>query len=196
MKKFLLLIAIAVYAMSSSAQKMFTWGLEGGMNFNSLSFSSEMFKSTNRAGFFVGPKLKARIPIVGLGADASLLYSMNSVAVVTSGVDKTKSLSYLEIPMNVRYSFGLFKVLSMYLATGPQFNYCMSSDKTIAEFYGSANYISRSTWGWNVGGGFEIASHFQVGVTYTIPISNTGEFTAKDIDFKQKTVKVRLAYFF
>ena len=92
--------------------------------------------------------------------------------------------------------------MSIYLATGPQYNYCMSSDETIAELYGNAvGTYSRSNWGWNVGGGVEILDHLQLGVTYTIPISDSGKLSLGDIanvfsNYQQKTVKVRLAYFF
>ena len=190
--------------MTASAQtnKLFTWGVEAGMNFNSLSFDKEMFESGNRAGFFVGPKVKVKVPLVGLGLDGALIYSMNSAQIQNEDIVKSKNLSYLEIPLNVRYDFSLLKVLSIYLATGPQYNYCMSSDATIADFYGLADGgISRSTWGWNVGGGVEIMKHLQLGVTYTIPISNSGNLELSDVanvfaNYKQKTVKVRLAYFF
>jgi opacity protein-like surface antigen len=204
MKKLLLLIAVALVSMTASAQtnKLFTWGVEAGMNFNSLSFDKEMFESGNRAGFFVGPKVKVKVPLVGLGLDGALIYSMNSAQIQNEDIVKSKNLSYLEIPLNVRYDFSLLKVLSIYLATGPQYNYCMSSDATIADFYGPIDGgISRSTWGWNVGGGVELFKHLQLGVTYTIPISNSGNLELGDItnvftNYKQKTVKLRLAYFF
>ena len=126
MKKSLLVIVIAFASMAALAQtnKMFTWGVEAGMNFNSLSFDKEMFESGNRAGFFVGPKVKVKVPIVGLGLDGALIYSLNSAQVQAADMVKSKNLSYLEIPLNVRYDFSLLKVLTLYLATGPQYNYC------------------------------------------------------------------------
>lgn len=213
MKKLLLMIVATVFSVAASAQttKMLQWGVEAGMNFNTLSFDKEMLESGNRAGFFVGPKVKVNVPLLGFGLDGALIYSLNSAKVESDGISKSKNLSYLEIPMNVRYTFGL-KLLSVYLATGPQFNYCLSSSSTIDDFYGTmveeaprsaalAPAISRSTWGWNVGAGVEVMDRFQLGVTYTIPISNSGDLAwehAGNIisNFKQKTVKVRLAYFF
>ncbi len=207
MKKILLAIALVACGLAASAQtKMFRWGVEAGMNFNSLSFDKEMFESSNRAGFFVGPKVKLNIPLLGFGADAALTYSMNGVNVENpnTGTNISKNLSNIEIPLNIRYDFSLFKVLAIYLATGPQYNYCLSSDATITELYGKADgTISRSTWGWNIGGGFELFDHLQLGVTYTIPISDSGSLTWADAaniisnyNYKQKTVKVRLAYYF
>lgn len=204
MKKVFLTIAIVVCSLAASAQtNMFKWGVEAGMNFNSLSFDKEMFESNNRTGFFVGPKVKVNIPLLGFGADAAITYSMNGVSIDNMvGETISKNLSNLEIPLNLRYDFSLLKFLSIYLATGPQYNYCMSSEETIKELYGNADgAYSRSNWGWNVGGGVEILDHLQLGVTYTIPISDSGNLSLGDIanvfsNYQQKTVKVRLAYFF
>lgn len=197
MKKILLSLVAVLFAASMSAQteKLFNWGVEGGMNFNSLSFKSSDLESSNRAGFFIGPKVKVNVPILGLGVDGAILYSLNSANVKVGGHAASEELSYLEIPVNIRYSFG-FRWISIYGATGPQFNYCLSKDKTLSNVFPGTE-IERSTWGWNLGAGVEIAKHFQVGFTYTFPISSLstssilGGFGAK-----QKTAKIRLAYFF
>ena len=205
MKKLLLSLFAVLMAVNVSAQdvKAITWGVEAGMNFNSLSFSMADFESSNRLGFFVGGKAKFKVPLLGFGADAAVLYNLNGAEfhdILNSEV-RSKNLSYLEIPVNFRYSFGI-KAIAVYVATGPQFNYCLSSNSTLEGLYGdNLESFSRSTWGWNVGGGVELFSRLQVGVTYTIPISDTGKLEIADAaniftNFKQKTVQVRLAYFF
>lgn len=205
MKKLLLSLFAVLMAVNVSAQdvKAITWGVEAGMNINSLSFSMADFESSNRLGFFVGGKAKFKVPLLGFGADAAVLYNLNGAEfhdILNSEV-RSKNLSYLEIPVNFRYSFGI-KAIAVYVATGPQFNYCLSSNSTLEDLYGdNLESFSRSTWGWNVGGGVELFSRLQVGVTYTIPISDTGKLEIADAaniftNFKQKTVQVRLAYFF
>lgn len=201
MKKTLLVILALVMTLSASAQdtKLLNWGVEAGLNFNSLSFDKSVLNSSNRTGFFVGPKLKVNVPLLGFGADVAVLYSLNSARVEGGSYSKAENLSYLEIPLNLRYSFGL-KVLSVYVATGPQFNYCLSGMSSISDlFAGTVNHMTRSSWGWNVGAGVELFNHLQVGVTYTIPISDvsvSGVAGGIVDNFKQKTVKVRLAYYF
>lgn len=202
-----LLVALSVAGASAQKTKYIAWGVEAGMNFNKMSFARSDFESGNRAGFFVGPKVRLKVPILGFGADAALLYSLNSTKVVTDDVNGSetsvkRNLSYFEIPVNVRYTFD-FRILALYLATGPQYNYCLSSDGTIGDLYGSQlGDFSRSTWGWNVGAGVEIADRFQLGITYTIPISDSGQLNTGTVisnvftNFKQKTVKIRLAYYF
>lgn len=209
-----LLVAMTVAGVSAQKTKYIAWGVEAGMNFNKMSFSRSDFESGNRAGFFVGPKIKVNIPLLGFGADAAVLYSLNSSKVTKdtpSGESETvcRNLSYFEIPLNLRYNFNL-RILNLYLATGPQYNYCLSGSSTIEELYGAydgteggskLSDFSRSTWGWNVGAGVEIASRFQIALTYTIPISDSGSLEKGNLtnivtNFKQKTVKVRLAYYF
>lgn len=199
------LVALTVLGASAQKTKYLAWGVEAGMNFNKLSFARSDFDSNNRLGFFVGPKLRIKVPVLGFGADVALLYSLNSAKVINEtpegDVAVGRSLSYLEVPLNVRYSFN-FRILSLYLATGPQYNYCLSTDGTIEDLYGSQlDDFSRSTWGWNVGAGVEIKKRFQIGISYTIPISESGQLETSDLskvvtNFKQKTVKVRLAYYF
>jgi opacity protein-like surface antigen len=208
MKKLLLIIATMMVTVTASSQteKLLNFGLEAGMNFNSLSFSGDLkenFNSSNRLGFFVGPKLKVNLPLFGFGADVALLYSMNGNNVSSeSAVEKvSENLSYFEIPLNLRYSFGL-KAVSIYLATGPRYNLCLNSDASLKSMYENFNgAVSRSSWGWNVGAGLELFNHLQLGVTYTIPISDNGQLTKDEFsnifsNYKQKTVKLRLAYYF
>lgn len=200
-----LLVALTVLGTSAQKTKYFAWGVEAGMNFNKLSFARSDFESSNRLGFFVGPKVRVKVPILGFGADAALLYSLNSAKVVNETPDGevsvNRSLSYFEVPLNLRYTFDL-RILSLYLATGPQYHYCLSTNGTIEDLYGTQlEDFSRSTWGWNVGAGIEIVDRLQIGITYTIPISESGKLETSDItrvltNFKQKTVKVRLAYYF
>ncbi len=200
-----LLVVLTATGASAGKNKYLAWGVEAGMNFNTLSFSRSDFESGNRMGFYVGPKIRLKIPLLGFGADAAVLYSLNSAKVdqtATTGKVESRSLSYFEIPLNLRYTFSL-KIIALYLATGPQYNYCLSGSGTLAELYGpQLSGYSRSTWGWNVGAGVELFNHLQVGVTYTIPISSTGQLSWSDAttnvfsNFSQRTAKIRLAYYF
>ena len=204
MKRSLLLLVAMLLTVSVVAQteKLFNFGLEGGMNFNTFSFGGDFkdnFKSSNRMGFFVGPKMKVNVPLLGFGLDAAVLYSMNGADIQNTNTVITENLSYFEIPVNLRYSVGISAV-SVYLATGPQYNVCLSSNTTLKEVYGTLSDPTRSTWGWNIGAGVELFKHLQVGVTYTIPISGTlsADNVASSLftNYKQKTAKVRLTYYF
>lgn len=59
MKKILSLVfmvAAMMYATSANAQIKF--GLKGGLNVTSMSFSEDVFDASNKTGFFVGPMVK------------------------------------------------------------------------------------------------------------------------------------------
>ncbi len=205
MKRLLSLALTALLVVGVNAQGLVSWGVEAGLNVNTISFSFDDFKSSNRMGFFVGPKVKVDIPLLGFGADIAAIYSLNGSRVKCDMAGSTysaaRNLSYLEVPLNLRYDLSL-RVVGIYVATGPQYNYCLSGEGALEDLYGtSADAYSRSTWGWNVGAGIEIMKKFQVGFTYTIPISQNGELSTTDMfnvlgNYKQKTMKVRLAYYF
>ena len=195
MKKFLLVLMSCV-ALSASAQtKLVRFGVEGGLNVNKMSFSKDLLSSENRCGFFVGPKMYVKIPLVGLGADAAVLYSLNGASKVDNNGDvHNKNLSYFEIPVNLRYDVSFLKIAGAYVATGPQYNIALNSMDAL-------NYVDmtrRSSWGWNVGVGLKLWDKLQFGVTYTIPVSGLNSDTYKDVigNVKQKTVQVRVAYIF
>ena len=195
MKKFLLVLLSCV-ALSGFAQtKLVRFGVEGGLNVNKMSFSKELLSSENRCGFFVGPKMYVKIPLVGLGADAAVLYSLNGASKVDNNGDvHNKNLSYFEIPVNLRYDVSFLKIAGAYVATGPQYNIALNSMDAL-------NYVDmtrRSSWGWNVGAGLKLWDKLQFGVTYTIPVSGLNSDTLNDVivNVKQKTVQVRVAYIF
>ena len=195
MKKFLLVLMSCV-ALSASAQtKLVRFGVEGGLNVNKMSFSKDLLSSENRCGFFVGPKMYVKIPLVGLGADAAVLYSLNGASKVDNNGDvHNKNLSYFEIPVNLRYDVSFLKIAGAYVATGPQYNIALNSMEALQD----VGMTRRSSWGWNVGAGLKLWDKLQLGVSYTIPISGLNSGTVGEVitNAKQKTVKVRVAYIF
>lgn len=63
--------------------------------------------------------------------------------------------------------------------------------------------LKESNFSWNVGLGINALSHLQVGVTYNIPLGNTGDVkntsvwgNVSNIELKNNTWQVRLAYMF
>ena len=88
MKKILSLVfmvAAMMYATSANAQIKF--GLKGGLNVTSMSFSEDVFDASNKTGFFVGPMVKVTVPIVGLSFDAAALYDQKEADVKYTGTE-------------------------------------------------------------------------------------------------------------
>lgn len=211
MKKisFYLAICMAVLCFASPAQAQFKWGIEGGVNMSKMSIDGDggILDASNRTGWFIGPKAQFTVPVIGLGIDGAILYSQKYMKLELNDEGETdatpnKSMPYLEIPINVKYNIGLSSIFGVYIATGPQFGWYMGS-RNISMGDISAGTLERSNFSWNVGLGVNALSHFQVGVTYNIPIGKTGEMkdaelvdVAKSIELKNNTWQVRLAYMF
>lgn len=100
------LVAVMLFAANANAQIKF--GLKGGLNVTSMSFSEEVFDASNKTGFFVGPMVKVTVPIVGLSFDAAALYDQKEADVKYTGTEgelgkvNVKQQS-INIPVNVRY---------------------------------------------------------------------------------------------
>ena len=204
MKKIGIVLAfVAAWLWAVPANAQFNWGLEAGVNMSKVSVKGDggLFDSSNRTGWFVGPKAQVIMPVIGLGLDGAILYSQKYMKLEAEGESSpNKSLPYLEIPINLRYNFGFSSLAGLYIATGPQYNWYLGSRNLTwdGESYGS---LERSTFSWNVGAGVILLSHLQLGFTYNIAMGATGQIdnvgeAIKTFDVKNNTWQVRLAYFF
>lgn len=199
MKKIFAVVLLAVaFAMPSKAQ--FSWGIQAGLNMSNISVKDAadnvgtVVKS--RTGFFVGPTVKFTLPLVGLGIDASALYDQREGK---AGDETIKSQS-IQIPINVRYGFGLGSVAEVFAFAGPQFGFKLSGDKD----FGVAEWtLKSSNLSANIGIGATVLSKLQAKLNYNIALGKTGEVDAtvagvtKEISSaKFNAWQVSLAWFF
>lgn len=160
-----------LFPVRSAAQLQF--GVKGGLNITEMKLSDEVFDSSNQNGFFIGPTLKFKVPIIGLGVDASALYDQREGKVEGENV-KSKSLS---IPVNARYEIGLGSLLGVFVFAGPQFDFRLGDDEIQTE---NIDWKLRdSNFSVNVGGGVFLASHLQLSANYNIVCGKTGDVTYK-----------------
>ena len=193
---------LAAWLWATPASAQFKWGLEAGVNMSKIQVSGDggLFDSSNRTGWFVGPKAQVVMPVIGLGIDASILYSQKYMKLEADGeASPNKSLPYLEIPINLRYNYGFSSLVGIYLATGPQYNWYMGGRGL--DFGDVSGSLERSTFSWNVGAGVNLLSHLQIGLTYNIAMGETGQIRSVDgvveaFDMRNNTWQVRLAYLF
>ena len=198
----IVLACLAAWLWATPASAQFKWGLEAGVNMSKVRVSGDggLFDSSNRTGWFVGPKAQVVMPVIGLGIDASILYSQKYMKLEADGESSpNKSLPYLEIPINLRYNYGFSSLVGIYLATGPQYNWYMGGRGL--DFGDVSGSLERSTFSWNVGAGVNLLSHLQIGLTYNIAMGETGQIRSVDgvveaFDMRNNTWQVRLAYLF
>ena len=180
MKKILSLVFIVaamLYATSVNAQIKF--GLKGGLNVTSMSFSEDVFDASNKTGFFVGPMVKVTVPIVGLSFDAAALYDQKEAKVKANGDDydltgKNVKQQSINIPVNVRYGFGLSSLANAFVFAGPQWGINVG-DKNF-KWADTASYsLKKSNFSVNVGAGVTLLSHLQISANYNIACGKTAE---------------------
>lgn len=180
MKKILSLVFIVaamLYATSANAQVKF--GLKGGLNVTSMSFSEDVFDASNKTGFFVGPMVKVTVPIVGLSFDAAALYDQKEAKVKANGDDydltgKNVKQQSINIPVNVRYGFGLSSLANAFVFAGPQWGINVG-DKNF-KWADKASYsLKKSNFSVNVGAGVTLLSHLQISANYNIACGKTAE---------------------
>ena len=185
MKKVLTLIVMAVaFVMPSQAQMSF--GVQAGLNLTNVSdFAPNQAgienAIKNKAGFFVGPTIKFTLPIVGLGVDAAALYDQREAKIEATGAtESTIKSQSIQIPINVRYGFGIGSLAEVFAFAGPQFGFHIG-DKTKDIYNDVAQWtLKSSNLSANVGIGATILSHLQVKLNYNIALGKTGEVEVKD----------------
>lgn len=200
----IVLVAATYFAVPANAQLKF--GIKGGLNITDMSLSNDVFETSNRTGFFIGPTIKFTLPIVGLGIDASALYDQREGEVNVEADDNTLVSTRLKqksinIPINLRYDIGLGSLAAVYLAAGPQFGFNVG-DKNQSLYKDVAEWrLNTSNFSVNVGAGVMLLGHLQVGANYNIVCGKTGEITVFDgaesvLRGRSNTWQISAAYYF
>lgn len=174
-------LAAAMLFSANSAEAQVKFGIKGGLNVTSMSLDSKVLDVENRAGFFIGPTLKFTLPVVGLGIDASALYDQREAKakaeVEGAEVESNFKTQSVNIPINVRYGFGLGSTASIFLFAGPQFGFNVG-DKNQSIFKDMGEWrLKSSTFSVNVGVGAMLLSHLQLSANYNIACGKTGDMT-------------------
>ena len=202
-KVFVVMLMAMAFAMPSNAQIKF--GLTAGINLDNVSGTSDLKGAIeSRTGFFVGPTVKFTLPIVGLGLDASAVYDHREAK--GKDVDQTVKAESIQIPINVRYGFGLGETAQIFFFAGPQFGFNIGSNKTLQEQANIAKTewtLKSSNFSANVGVGVMLLNHLQAKLNYNFALGKTGEIETT-INGVKNTIggakanswQISLAYFF
>ena len=171
MKKIISVFMVAVcLMMAAPVQAQLHFGVKGGLNLSKASFSKDALKGDNQTGWFIGPMAEFTLPIIGVGADIAALYSQTDLA--AKGYDTDAKLKTFEIPVNLKWSFGLGSMFGAYIAAGPQFGFNIGNKKGFMDYELKKNNTALS---------------------HTATIETTNEEVIK---IKNNTWQVSLAYLF
>ena len=191
------LLSVCLLALlPTGAKAQVKLGIKGGIDVSELTFSDDVFKKSNRMGFYVGPILK--IPLFGLGFDIAALYTRRNGELKGSSdanLDGKYKFSdkMVVVPIHVRYGIN-FGEGAIFALAGPQFGFNLDDEeKSLKD--NVASWRSRdSQLSFDIGG--------EVTVNYNIPLGKAGEVRLKDATDQvltkgtYKTWKISAAYFF
>jgi hypothetical protein len=197
MKKFIgsLLVVVSLMVAIPSQAQLIRFGVKGGVNYNSTSFSGNV-SSKDYVGYFFGPTVDLKVPFLGFGVDGSLLYSQKGISADDAN-SKSQAVKEILLPINLKYTIGS-SVAGVFLFTGPQFAFNL--DKNGNDEQRDYSFKS-SNLSFNFGLGLKILNNFQVAADYNIPISKTADYKFEDSttyisNCKTKGWMFSLAYMF
>lgn len=196
-KKTLLVALVAIFSFGYASAD-FRWGIKAGMNFSKLNVknvSSTLSDAGNRTGWEAGLMAEFTIPIVNIGADASILYSRQNLDNEIAN-ELYKNKDFLDIPVNLKWKIGLpivGKIITPMIYTGPDFLIALNKH-TIGNIESKSCEV-----GWNVGIGVELLSHVQITGGYCFGLNNVAKYTGietQDLKAKKNYWSVTAAYLF
>lgn len=181
-QKVLLVALVAIFSFGYAAAD-FRFGVKAGLNFNKLDLKIKDKQSAvdfvqdkgNQTGWMAGVMAEFTLPIINIGADASLLYAHQSNGKLEyNGKNAYGDKNFLDLPINLKWKIGLpvvGKVISPIIYTGPDFLFALNK-KTLDNIKSKTCEV-----GWNIGIGVELLSHLQVEAGYCIGLNNVVKFT-------------------
>ena len=193
--KLIFFIVLAMFIKFSDAQ---TFGIKGGMNIASMSFSSSGFDVSPKSiiGVHIGPVAEFKLQ-ESLSFNTGLLYSLKGTRATNNLLKETTTLNYLEIPLNIAYKFETSKTSKFFIQAGPYLGYALSGkDKTNGETtdieFGEGG-AKRFDFGVGIGLGLEFGQ-LVPSVNYQFGLANIND--DKDIKLKNKVFEISIAYMF
>lgn len=204
----MLLAMIVTMTAANNASAQIKFGLKGGVNVTDMSLNSSVFDASNRTGFFVGPTIKVQLPLVGLGIDASALYDQREAKIKVGNTTTKETLrsQAINVPINLRYGWGLSSMANIFLFAGPQFGFNVGDkDQKITE--SSTWSVKNSNFSLNFGAGVTLLSHLQLTANYNVVCGKTSDATItegleqltnknKEVRSRANAWQIALAYYF
>lgn len=186
MKKLnILLSAIFLLCCAFAANAQVKIGVKGALNFNN--HTAKSVSLDNRTGWQAGVMARFSLPIVGIGVQPEVLYTHKRVKLSgESTASETVNSSYLQIPVNAIWTFGLGD-MGAFITGGPYFSYAVDFDKKVSDM------AKKFDWGLGLGAGLDI-SKIHAGIRYDWGLQNIAKVS--DIKIKNKTFSIFVGFFF
>lgn len=193
MKKLVLMLAVVAGSVTFASAQI-SVGVKAGLNLANVG-GDDVEDTDMRPSFHVGGYLNYAFSDA-LSLQPELLF--NSVGAKSSytdpdfgDVDETLKLSYISIPVNLQYSFGVVNI-----HTGPQFSFLMSAkSKYEADGVDEDVDVKDGFKGLDLGWGIGLGANFgklNATARYTLGLSNIAD--VEDADVKNNVIQISLGY--
>ncbi len=187
-----LLVALVAIFSFGYASADFRFGIKAGLNFSKLDLKIKNMEGaqtflkdeSNRTGWMAGVMAEFTVPIINIGADASLLYARQNV----DDNSLYENKNFLDIPINLKWKIGLpvvGKIITPMIYTGPDFLFALNK-KTLDNIKSKTCEV-----GWNVGIGVELLRHLQIEAGYCFGLNNVVKVTDKFVDSGLNTTDLK-----
>jgi hypothetical protein len=199
MKKYLFILLI-IFGVTTKADagNFLTLGVKAGGNFATQknSFMGSSLDPSGITKFHAGLFSNIRIPILGLGLEADLLYSQKGSKYSYNSFDLTNRFNYIDIPIYLQWSLNLILV-KPYIGVGPYFSIPMGIDVSgndhLPEY--DSNRFNNSDFGFGAIVGIAILNKVHVSLSYQLGTKNLYNGPS-DINVKNRNFAVSLGYAF
>ena len=199
--KKLLAIAIVAVVTTITATAQLRLGVKAAVGINNIKWDNEIIDHVkkNMVGYSVGVTSEFSVPIVGLGVEASALYTHRRAELTDNNTGFTYKRDYIEIPVHAKYKLqlpALSNVVTPFAFAGPNFAFLARSSDDKDAFKDRTMAISL-----DLGAGAEIMKHLQLSVSYSLGMNKAFEYVGvndktTNIAGKDKCWTISAAYLF
>ncbi len=170
---------------SVALQAQIRIGAKAGISTTGISSDQlDDFFDDNTTGFYVGPSIEWLFN-GRLGLDFSVMYSQKGIKFEN---EATQKAGYIEIPLNLKYLLPLRAHFKVFIGAGPYIDFKISGNDSfnvimndVQEQWETKSFGA----GLNFNGGFEIYKYVEIGVNYSLGLSDNykasnGNYSAKE----------------
>ena len=181
MKKLVLTVLVTA-CLTGQIDAQIRYGLKAGLNFDKPKDAGMSVESAT--GWQAGAFAEVILPVVGIGVQPEVLYTVKK----SKSNSSSSSISYFEVPINLRYELNLL-VLRPYILAGPYFGYAVGFDGRYDK-----NNIEKTDFGVGFGAGVELFNKLQVGLRYSLGLKDVSVINA--VEMKNRTFSLSAGILF
>lgn len=165
MKK-ILLTAVAVFGFAFANAQETKFGAKAGLNISN--FTGDVEDNSSKIGFQVGAFAEIKVS-EKFAVQPEVVFSALGAKFDFGGTDVNYNMNYLTIPVMAKY----FVAEGFSLEAGPQVGFLMSAKaKADGESLDVKDGFESTDFGINVGAGYDVTENINLGLRYTIGVSN------------------------